>query len=308
LNYTYNDVIANIYGDKTQQIAALFVQTELNLFDALTITSGARADYEKIMDENKNLQISPKLGISYNSTFGPTFRFSLGKGFRAPTVAEKFASINFSGITIRPNPELSPEISWSYEAGGNYEFSMFGCRFQTDVSYFQNEFFDLIEPEFDSTGTIKFLNITRARIQGLECDLRTMVLSMVGLETSLTLMNPRDLADNSYLKYRSRVMWYSRLFIPFDFIELQADYRYLSNADNVDTRLDFYINDAEARVTVHVVDARFILKLEKILPQLTSSPITLTLNVNNLLNYYYIKMVGNLAPTRSIRLQIDAKL
>jgi outer membrane receptor protein involved in Fe transport len=36
-------------------------------------------------------------------------------------------------------------------------------------------------------------------------------------------------------------------------------------------------------------------------------PLSVTLNARNLLNYYYVEILGNLAPIRNISLQVEAK-
>ena len=55
---------------------------------------------------------------------------------------------------------------------------------------------------------------------------------------------------------------------------------------------------------VHVVDARLIFDFMK----LNTIPVSLTLNVRNLFDYYYVEVPGNLGQTRQVTVQIDAKL
>ncbi len=117
-------------------------------------------------------------------------------------------------------------------------------------------------------------------------------------------MDPRDLTLDETLKYRSKFLWYNRIYIPIGDFELQADYRYISRVENVDQRLLIYIPDADARVAAHVLDARVIWNFKGI----AELPIRFTINAKNLLDYYYTEMVGNLAPTRHINLQIDVGL
>jgi outer membrane receptor for ferrienterochelin and colicins len=305
LNHVWNSVKANIYGNKSQQIIAGYGQAEVSLPDSLILTLGGRLDYEQIIGDVHNLEFSPKSGVSFFSPWGTKFRVSVGRGFRAATVAEKYASIKYSGFNVVPNPNLIPETSWSYEVGANHEFDIGTTQLYMDVSLFQNEFSNLIEPQFDlsGTGAIKFLNITRARIQGIELDAKALLFGTAGIESSVTLMNPKDLTLNQTLKYRSKILWYTRLMLPFNFFEIQIDHRYLSMIENIDNRLSLYIKNSDARVPVNVIDARLIFRLEK----LNEIPLTFTLNVKNLLNYYYLDMVGNLAPFRNISLQVDIK-
>jgi hypothetical protein len=41
---------------------------------------------------------------------------------------------------------------------------------------------------------------------------------------------------------------------------------------------------------------------------LAGLPALVTLNVRNLLDYYYTEIIGNLAPTRHFTVQVDVKL
>ncbi|MDA3843846.1 MAG: TonB-dependent receptor, partial [Candidatus Kapabacteria bacterium] len=138
LNFVMNSVDASIYGQHDQLIGAGYFQAEIAPVDKLTVTAGARFDAETINADGNdakgddNFEFSPKLGISYVDVFGISYRASAGRGFRAATVAEKFATINYGGLMIGANPELKPETSASYEVGANKEFKLFGNRFFID--------------------------------------------------------------------------------------------------------------------------------------------------------------------------------
>ena len=309
LNHGYNNVNSKIFGIHSQNIFSGYVQTELNPIDELIGTIGARIDYEQTDKLKENYEFSPKIGLSYRTDFGLNLRASIGKGFRTATVAERFAAVQFSGFTIAENPSIMPEYSWSYEIGAIYDLLDIGLPIQLDASIFQNDLYDLIEPTFvESSGAykIKFLNVTRAKIQGIEINIKAMPANYLGLETAITLMNPIDLTLNETLKYRSKLLWYNRIYIPINYIEIQADYRYLSKIINLDERLGLPggIKDADARVPGHIIDARILFYLEK----LDIIPITFSINVNNLFNYYYTEIPGNLAPTRHISINAMLKI
>jgi len=305
LNYVFNNVDSFTYGDHYQNIMAVYTQAELKITDDLLMTLGARADYEKTEGSSDNIELSPKIGFSYEATFGTHFRLSAGRGFRAPMVAEKYAAIDYGGFSVVPNIDLKPEISWSAEIGVMQDLDIDGTPVKIDLSIFDNEFSELIEPSFDTennTATIKFQNVTKARIIGAELDIKAFLFGMIGIETALSAMDPRDLTLDEELKYRSKYLWYNRIYVPLGDFEIQADYRYISEMVNVDQRLLIYIPNAGDKVSAHILDARLIWNSEN----LTGIPLRFTLNAKNLLDYYYLEMVGNLAPTRYISLQIDA--
>ncbi len=304
---TFNRVTSKLYGKVNQDIYAGYIQGELAQIKDLIITIGVRTDYEKTDSSDYQLEFSPKLGLNYTSFFGPKFRLSIGKGFRAPTVAEKFASLKFSGFTVAPNPLLKSEISWSAEIGSTMDFIIAETPLQYDLSIYHSEYDNLIEPTFDNTqqgAVIKFLNITKARITGVEFTLKSLLFGFIGFQTSINAMKPMDINLNRTLKYRSTFFWYNSLLIPLGNVELYTDYRFINRMETVDELLKLQVRDYDARVPMHILDFRLKLKLK----EMTNIPIVLTLNMKNAFDYYYTEVVGNLGPTRFIGLQIESGL
>lgn len=306
ITQTYTDVKSVNYGDRYQHIVSGYTQLEYTLPDVFTMTIGGRFDQELTDSIESKLEFSPKIGFNFPVAKGLNLRASAGEGFRVASVAERYSAILLQGFEVIPNLALKPEKSLSFEAGGTWQ-TLFGkTPFELDFAIFNNELKNLIEPTFITTGTanIQFQNIVSARIQGIETGVRTFLFNTVGLETSLTLMNPRDLSNEKVLNYRSEVLWYSRIILPLKYLELQMEYRYKSRVENVDVQLGFIVEDTDARVPMHVFDARLIFDMKK----LAELPFRVTLNANNLLDYYYTEMVGNLARTRFLSLQIDGDL
>ena len=91
--------------------------------------------------------------------------------------------------------------------------------------------------------------------------------------------------------------------VPYGFVEFQADYRYKTQIEEIDNRIGLQVRGYDARVAVHIVDARLIFDLAEI----GMENFRLSLNAKNLLDYYYTEMVGNLGMTRQLSMQIDAK-
>ncbi|MFY7999244.1 MAG: TonB-dependent receptor [Candidatus Kapaibacteriota bacterium] len=296
----------------TQIIGAAYVQGEYKPLNNLTLTLGSRFDMEQTSGgvAGSGVIISPKAGATWVLSEQTQLRGSIGAGFRAPTLTERFAALRFGSFTVAPNQDMRAERSWSFEVGGKQAFTLFGQDWTMDGAVFNNEFTDLVEPRLPSATNpqIQFINITRARITGIEVGITGWLpVRIVGFETSLTQMSPIDLGLNQVLKYRSTTLWYSRLIVPLNIVaagalQLQADYRYQSRFDEIDD-LSIAIRDATARVPIHIVDARIVANML----QLAGLPAILTLNVRNLLDYYYTEIIGNLAPTRHITVQVDMK-
>lgn len=305
-NFTYNRVNSRIYGIKSQIINSVYTQAEFKPFEEeMIFTIGARLDNEKTDGAQVNTEISPKIGFNYTLLPGIQLRASAGRGFRAPTVAERYAALRFQGVRVEPNLAILPEQSWSFEIGSSALLpSAWLMPIMVDFSYFQNEMRDLVEPLFTPVGTVQFQNVTKARVQGIELTARTGFTSWLGWESSITLMRPRDLILDQTLAYRSAVLWYNRAMLTlFTGLEVQADYRFISRIETIDQRIVSlgFIVDADARVPVHALDIRFIARGN----DLMSVPVNFTLNIRNALDYYFSEILGNLAPNRQITLQAE---
>lgn len=306
ITQTYTDVKSVTYGNRYQHIVAGYMQAEYTLPDVFIMTLGGRLDKELTENIESDLEFSPKIGFNFPIVEGLNLRASAGRGFRVASVAERYSAVFLQGFEVIPNLDLRPETSWSFEAGGTWHLQFDNTPFEVDFSVFHNELENLIEPTFltNTAANIQFQNVLSARIQGMELSVKTYLFNTLGVETSLTLMNPRDLSTDKVLNYRSEILWYSRILLPLKYFEFQVDYRYKSRVENVDTQLGLLVKDTDARVDMNVVDARLIFDFKK----LADFPLRLTLNANNLLDYYYTEMVGNLARTRFLSLQFDGEL
>jgi len=305
LNSIMNTVEAPIYGRKQQSFVSGYAQTEVKLgIDGLVMTIGGRFDHERTDTSDAQFVISPKIAASWLAPFGVQFRASIGRGFRAATVAERYAALRFQGITVQPNLSIKPEYSISYEIGASTVLPLTedADMLMLDIAAFNNSMDDLVEPSFLATGNVQFQNVTAARVSGIEIGMRTQFSSGFGIESSLTYMDPVDVTLNQTLPYRSSVLWYNRITIPIiEHVQFQADYRYLSKVELIDARITAlgFITDADARVPIHVCDMRIIMKMN----ELFGKPLTLTFNAKNVFDYYYTEIIGNLAPNRQLSIQ-----
>jgi iron complex outermembrane receptor protein len=300
LNGKINWVRSDVYATALQTIVSGYAQAEVTTGPVI-MTAGIRADREETESLPSQLEFSPKFGITWTMSEELTVRASTGRGFRAPTIAERYANIRYGPFNVRPNPDLLSEFSWSSEVGLSWITTAFVLPVDINLAVFDNELYDLIEPTFalDEPGVpIVFRNLTRARILGTELTVRLMLPANIGLESGFTYMLPRDLTTESTLKYRNKVLWYSRgIWKPLPWCEIQAEYRYQDRIEAIDDRLALFIPDADARVPLHVVDARVFVN--------ATANLRAGLIGRNLLSYAYTEIPGNLGPTRAILLQVE---
>jgi vitamin B12 transporter len=136
--------------------------------------------------------VSPRGSVSWLSKDQRwKLRAAGGSAFRAPTVGELY-------FPYYGNPDLKPERSVSWEAGGEAYVAGGG---RIEMTYFWNDLKDLIVYDFASSKTE---NIGRARTQGVEVGYRQQVLAALALQATYTYLDAVDRTDGTPLIRRPR--------------------------------------------------------------------------------------------------------
>lgn len=299
-------VTSTIFGNPRAVSSGAYAHGEVTFNFPLLLSFGARFDYSKIDTLDGSGAFSPKVGLNYKLTDEFIFRSSFGTGFRAPSLAEAFTSTTFSGITVKPNPKLKSERNFTFEAGFNYKPLQ---EVNFDLSVFQNEYYDFIEASIDPTdGLVVFDNVTRARVQGFEYQNKFYLFyASLILNNGYTYLWSRDIEKNKALKYRPRHLFYGSvdynlnklISLGEDFI-IGGDFRFWSRVEEIDNELAQFVKDAHLRVPVYVIDLRASLRTP-----VFEIPARISVAANNVLNYNYIELIGNLAPVTNFSLSIE---
>jgi outer membrane receptor for ferrienterochelin and colicins len=209
-----------------------------------------------------------------------------------------------SQITIAPNDSLKPERSVSFEIGCSQWLSE---RIFLDLALFQNNFYDLIEAGVNKTQfVIQFNNVTRARIRGFEFGIKAdMFNRFLTTDISYTYIDPVDLSQNTVLKFRPRNLFYASLIAQHRQWQVELNYRYVSRVEAIDENLVRLapIVDGDNRVASNVIDAGVTYNLTNL-----GLPLNIGLTIKNLTNYYYVELLGNLAPLRTYYLSVESAL
>ena len=299
IEFIQSDVNSNIFGNPNSSSFGVYSQIEKQLINNLKLFGGIRYDYNKLDTLNSENSLSPKIGINYKPFSSTILRASFGRGFRAPSLGEAFTSTITSGLIVRPNPKIKPEYNYSFELGINQSFSK---TISIDAAVFQNDYFDLIEPTFESGGQyVIFDNITKARIQGSEINIKFYLAQLnTKLNINHTYLWARDLNTQKALKYRPRNLAYISLENDFTYFETRIDFRYWSKVEEIDDQLSRIVADAQSRVDVFVTDFSISSNLFRF-----GIPGRLNFVFNNIFNYNYVEMIGNVSPIRNISVNLD---
>jgi len=236
--------------------------------------------------------VSPRIAATLNGMW----RASVGRGFRSPTMAERFVHTVALGFDVVPNPTLRPETAWSFEIGHTSAPLLRVLRF--DAALFWTEARDLIEPQVllipPDTVKIQLQNVVRARIAGMDAsvivapipDRLTATLGYTYLDTR------RRLAGDSTegpLAFRPRHL----LTLGADYVlgaaSVGADFRFASRPERIE--LEGFVDPR--RVPAKVLDLRAGWR---------RGPVELRVLATNVLNYIYNLVPETLAPVRTVTL------
>jgi outer membrane receptor for ferrienterochelin and colicins len=287
---TFSDVTSDIFGAHSQSEFAAYGQSEQPIA-SLRVHAGARLDFLAVDGGSLTAVVSPRIGATLAN-----FRGSIGRGFRAPTMAERFVQTVALGFEVIPNPNLRPETAWSFELGHITAPLLRVLRI--DAALFWTEARDLIEPTLvlDSAGTpqIQLQNLARARIAGLDATVLAAPFSdrlttTLGYTYLSTRRRTEGQSDDAPLAFRpGHLLTVTADYTLHDF-GIGADLRYASRPARIE--LEGFVDPR--RVAVKVLDLR---------AGWERGPLALRLLVANAFNYIYNLVPETLAPVRTITL------
>ncbi len=268
-----------------------YIQEEWTVLTGVRVSAGVRLDRHVFIGENIDTRISPKFGLNVRPAESTALRVSAGAGFRAATVFEKYIRADYSGFNVIPNPDLRSERSWTWDAGVRQ--SLPGDA-RLDVSVFQSEYRDMIEPAVNFLGTIQFQNFVRARIRGIEASVESWWWNRrIGAEANWCWMDPRELEQHRDLPYRPRQFGTLTGSVRLGPALFQAEWRYAMRIETVQ------INPLDPRVPVKLLNVRGELRWRSL---------TFQVSVRNALNYHYAQIERRMGEVRNASLTVVAKI
>jgi outer membrane receptor for ferrienterochelin and colicins len=208
----------NITGGSSSETSAsqyaLFVEDEWRLFEPLALTTGVRMDDHETYGDHW----SPRAYLVYNATDTLTVKGGWAKAFKAPSLLQlspDWVTGSCRGACeIVGSPDLKPETSESYEMGLYYageEGWLEGV--QASITTFQNDVQDRISisrtpnanaaqgyPNYvglnaDGEPIFRYYNVNKARIRGVETELKVPFDDQWKLTLNYTYNDGRDLSN-----------------------------------------------------------------------------------------------------------------
>ncbi len=232
---------------------AVFGQDEIELSERLQASVGVRFDVHRASYVEDDLALNPKIGVVYRPSERLSLRTSVSRGYRAPSVSERFTSTTVFDYRVVPNLELRGESAWAGEIGATVTS---GERVWGDAGLFWSEYSGLIEVGLSPVEylTYQFRNVPEARVGGVDTGVRVRVMpEKLGLRANYMFLDSRDLRTGKQLPYRSRHNLTATLSGWDDVIAVDLQYR-----SRPDVVLQ-YVNDERGPITL--VDLRLNLRV-----------------------------------------------
>ena len=302
-----------LYGDQQQYNLGAYVQEQWNIFlkneiPVLSATIGGRFDYNKFIGSFEEMKISPKLSLLYSPQSkspvlnNTSYRFLLGRAFRAPSIAELyFKKELFGGFNFIYNPNLLPEDMTSLEFGFRKQYKN---RFNIDVSFFFNVYENLIQyVNIGPTpnGPFQVQNVAKAQVRGFEFMIDYKSHSNLfsekfeyGIEFDYTYLDARDLSQgrsDDVLPYKPKHLLNSNINLSYFGFNLNVNGRYVSEIEEV------YFYKYEEPKDYFIMN----MKLSKTLGKYVS----VFFAVNNMTDKFYQELERIAAPNRNFNAGIN---
>jgi outer membrane receptor for ferrienterochelin and colicins len=193
---------------------ALFLEDEWRIFEPLALTTGIRMDDHETYGDHW----SPRAYLVYNATDTVTVKGGWATAFKAPSLLQLspdwITGSCRGACEIVGNPDLKPETSESFELGLYYsgeEGWLEGV--QASITTFQNDVDDRISisrtanvnqaqsyPNYvglnaDGEPIFRYYNVNKARIRGVETELKFPIAEDWKVTLNYTYNDGRDISN-----------------------------------------------------------------------------------------------------------------
>ena len=186
----------------SEMIYGVFAEDEVKPLEALGLVASTRLDYYPV----GGLQFTPNAGALFKATSWLNIKASVGRGFRAPSLQDRYEELFFHNTYYRNgNPDLRPEVSLNYSAG----FEVLPTSFMAiGISGFYNDVTDMIGvlPTGDSLNGFPIFqreNIKSAFTWGISPRVQAET-RFVSMALAYTYLNARDDSTGMPLAYEPK--------------------------------------------------------------------------------------------------------
>jgi vitamin B12 transporter len=200
---TYSSFAPQEIDAGKSQVASLYAQNMLTLFDRLTLTAGVRHDDDHEFGGHDSVKIAAALPLN---DWGTVLHANYGDGFKAPTLFEQFSEFS------NPLHTLAPEVVHGWEAGATQRFwdgalvaqaTYFSRSTEDQIDFFVPDCSSTPPPDACKTRPFGYYdNIARTHAEGVEVEATARVGEAVTVNAAYTDMTATDLTTGLDLARR----------------------------------------------------------------------------------------------------------
>jgi len=253
----------------------LYAQGEVFIGDGIEVTPGVRFQKDSRFASSLSPKINTKVLLPSFKGLQSSLRFSVGTGYRTPSLKENFYILDHTAIgnyIVTGNENLRPEESVSYQAG--FEVNEEKSRWNLYTNFFFNSVNDLIDRRevAPKGGTRQFVmvNFDDVETSGVEVSGQYNFESGLSLGLDYGYTKVINLADNLSLPNRPKAVFnMNALYRLNDRHSFLARFRYVG---------DQFVNLSNTTVSpgFNTVDLKWNSKLSK--------QVNLSIGINNFLD------------------------
>lgn len=207
------------FSKEVVDTVGLYIQNTLRLWERLVVTVGGRYEEHEIFGNHTDYKVWANYTVPKLET---RLKGSIGTGFKAPSL--------FQLYSIYGSTELEPEEVESYDIG--FEQPFFGERLIAGITYFHNDFSDLIDWD---DNLWKYRNISKAQTSGVEAEVSWQLVSWLNAGLTYTYLETEDKTTGKELDrrpmhtYGMAVNWY-----PTEKYTVRMDLIYVGERKDID--------------------------------------------------------------------------
>jgi len=216
-----------------------------------SITPGIRFDHNDVSGDFT----SPSLGVTYKTGKHTILRASLAKGFTVPPLS----STTGGALFLDPNPDLKPEVVWSYQAGAESWIADF---LRAAMTVFSHDMKNALVKELYAAGppTYNDLIFNKGEIKrdGVEVELETRPFYKISFKTSFAYVHKRsyfeeeegDTSEDNYV-YNVALFYNDPKTVS---ARLDGHYIWWDQDDSVDREYDTFIWDLNLQREIYAIE------------------------------------------------------
>jgi outer membrane cobalamin receptor len=193
-NYVDNRNDSTSTAKHKYRVNAGYLENQFSIGDKMNLNISARVDDYS----NFDTEFNPNICFIYRIRQDLKIRTSIGRSFRAPTFNDLYWPDE--GYD-KGNPNLKPEKGTNYELGFDAVLNKY---FSSGITYYRNDFTELINWMPDSLDVWQPQNIGRATINGVELVNKFYILKNLEAGLNYAFIDARDSKSHKYLIYQPR--------------------------------------------------------------------------------------------------------